>query len=124
MKAYRFLIVVVLCILTTKAFAADEHKPRHGGVLVEVKEIQYELVAKPDMIVLYVEDHGKLIDTKGATAKLTLLSGKEKSEVMLVPAGGNKLEAKGSFAVAAGTKAVAIVTLAGKPPATVRFAVK
>jgi len=35
-----------------------------------------------------------------------------------------KLEAKGAFKVAAGTKVVALVTLPGKKAANVRFAVK
>jgi hypothetical protein len=39
----------------------------------------------------------------------------------LSPAGDNKLEAKGAFKVAPGTKAVAVVTLAGKPAQSVRF---
>ncbi len=124
MKMNRLFAAVALGVCTTTVFAVGEHKPRHGGVLVEVKEIQYELVTKPDVIALYVDDHGKPVDTNGATARVTLLTGKEKSEVTLVPAGGNRLEAKGRFTVAAGTKAVAIVTLAGKQPATVRFAVK
>ena len=102
----------------------DDHKPQYGGVLKEVKGKQYELVAKSDNIALYVDDHGKKVDTKGATAKLTLLSGNEKTEVALSPAGENKLEAKGSFKVTSGTKAVAVVTLAGKPAQSVRFVLK
>ena len=54
-----------------------------------------------------------------ATAKVTLLTGAEKQEVELKPAGG-KLEATGSFKVGPGTKAVAVVTVAGKP-STARF---
>ena len=124
MKTMRLLTAVVVLLFPAAASASGEFKPSHGGVMVEAKEIQYELVAKPDTIALYVEDHGKRLDTKGATARLTLLTGKEKTEVMLAPAGGNKLEAKGVFAVGPGTKAVAVVTLAGKPPVSVRFTVK
>jgi len=51
------------------------------------------------------------------------LNGAEKSEAELLPA-GNKMEAKGSFKVAKGTKGIAVLTLAGKPPATARFEVK
>ena len=58
-----------------------------------------------------------------AAAKLTLLAGTEKTEVELKPA-GDKLEAKGSFKVAAGTKAVAVVTNAGKTLGTARFTLK
>ena len=38
----------------------------------------------------------------------------------VAPAGGNKLEAKGSFNVKSGTKVTAVVTLAGKGAKTVR----
>ena len=106
------------------AFAHGDDKPKHGGVVAEVKDVNYELVTKADTVAIYVEDHGKKADTKGATAKLTLLSDGQKSEVMLVPAGDGKLEAKGSFSSKAGTKAIAVVTLAGKPPASVRFEIK
>ena len=101
---------------------AHDHKPMHGGVVVEVKDIDYELVAKPTVIQIHLRDHGKASDVSKATAKVTLLTGTEKQEVELKPV-GDKLEATGSFKVGPGTKAVAVVTVAGKP-ATVRFAVK
>lgn len=101
---------------------AHEHKALHGGVVVEVKDIDYELVAKPTMIQLHLRDHGKAADVSKATAKVTLLTGTEKQEVELKPA-NNRLEATGDFKVGPGTKAVAVVTGAGKP-ATVRFTVK
>ncbi len=106
-----------------KHATGDHHKPKYGGVVREVKEVQYELVAKPDSIAIFVEDHGKKVDSKGATAKVTLLTGKEKSEATLLPAGENKLEAKGKFDVKAGTKVVSVVTLAGKSAVTARFVV-
>lgn len=101
---------------------AHDHKPLHGGVVVEAKDMDFELVAQPASIQLYLRDHGKPVDISKASAKLTLLTGTEKQEVELKPA-GNKLEAAGTFKIAAGTKAVAVVTVAGKP-ATVRFALK
>lgn len=101
---------------------AHEHKPVHGGVVVEVKDIDYELVAKPTVIQLHLRDHGKPADVSKASAKLTLLSGSEKQEVELKPA-GDKLEATGNFKVGPGTKAVVVVTVAGKP-ATARFTLK
>jgi len=101
---------------------AHEHKPLHGGVVVEVKDMDYELVAKANVIQLYLRDHGKPADVSKATAKVMLLTGTEKQEVELKPA-GDKLEATGSFKVGPGTKAVAVVTVGGKP-ATARFTVK
>ena len=119
------LIASIAFALAGSAFAAGDkhdHKPLHGGVVVEVKDMDYELVAKPTMIQLHLRDHGKAADLSKATAKLTLLTGTEKQEVELKPA-GEKLEATGSFKVGPGTKAVAIVTVAGKP-STARFTLK
>ncbi|WP_420473663.1 hypothetical protein [Noviherbaspirillum sp. ST9] len=91
-----------------------DDKPRYGGVVSVVKDVNYELVAKPDSITLYVIDHGKPVDTKNASASLTLLSAAEKSEVKLAPAGENKLEAKGNFKVQPGTKVAGSVKIDGK----------
>jgi hypothetical protein len=102
----------------------DEVKPMYGGVLGVANDISYELVAKPDRIVLYVSDHGTAVDTKGASASITLLSPSGKTDVALNPAGENKLEATGTFQTASGTKAVARVALKGKPAQSVRFTLK
>ena len=103
--------------------AGDDHKPKHGGVVAATKLMDYELVAKRTVIHLYLRDHGKPAKVDGASAKLTLLSGSEKQEVELKPE-GDKLAASGSFKLAAGTKAVAVVSLAGKPAGTARFTLK
>ena len=123
------LLASIALALAGSAFAVGdkhdhghEHKPLHGGVVVEVKDMDYELVAKATVIQLYLRDHGKPADVSKASAKLTLLTGTEKQEVELKPV-GDKLEATGSFKVGPGTKAVAVVTVGGKP-ATARFTVK
>ena len=123
------LLAAIALTLASSAFAAGdkhdhahEHKPLHGGVVVEVKDMDYELVAKPTVIQLHLRDHGKPTDVSKASAKITLLTGSEKQEIELKPA-GNKLEATGSFKVGPGTKAVAVVTIAGKA-ATARFSLK
>jgi hypothetical protein len=131
MKTQALLASITLAMtLAGSAFAAGdkhdhahEHNPMHGGVVVEVKDIDYELVAKPTMIQLHLRDHGKPADVSKASAKLTLLTGAEKQEVELKPA-GEKLEASGAFKVGPGTKVVALVTIAGKSAGTVRFALK
>jgi hypothetical protein len=107
----------------TGAHAGHDDKARHGGVVRVEKDVNYELVIKPDTAALYIADHGKPVDLKGASAKLTLLSKAGKAEATLVPV-GDRLEAKGSFAGGAGTKALATVTLAGQAPVSVRFTLK
>ena len=86
MKTQALLASIALA-LAGSAFAAGEHnhahehKPLHGGLVVEVKDMDYELVAKPTVIQLHLRDHGKPTDVAKASAKLTLLSGAEKQEV-------------------------------------------
>lgn len=99
-----------------------DHAPKHGGIVIEVKDVDYEVVAKSDVIQIYARDHGKAVKMEGGKAKVTLLNGSEKAEVELTPA-GDKLEARGNFRVAKGTKGVAMVTLGGKTNA-VRFEIK
>ncbi|MDO9359207.1 MAG: hypothetical protein Q7T70_09475 [Polaromonas sp.] len=101
---------------------AHDHKPLHGGVVAEVKDMDYELVARPELLQLHLRDHGKPVDLGKASARLTLLSGADKQEVELKPA-GDRLEARGSFKVAPQTKVVAVVSRAGKS-STARFVLK
>ena len=132
MKTIRqlFAALALAAVTTTAAHAAGDHgaghdhKPHHGGIVAEANDMDYELVVQPGTLTLHLRDHGKPAKTEGAIAKLTLLNGTEKSEVVLAPAGEGKLEAKGAFKVAPGTKVVALVTLPGKKAANVRFAVK
>jgi hypothetical protein len=125
MKSRIALMLAVFALTASATVYADgDHKPKYGGVVAVVKDVNYELVAKPDSIVVFVEDHGKKVDTKGATAKVTLLAGNDKSEIALAPVGENGLEAKGAFKVPSGTKAVATITLAGKAAINARFEIK
>ena len=119
------LLASLIAISTVPALAAGNHghAPKFGGVVVETKAGDVEIVAKPDSIQIHVTDHGKAMKLDGAKAKVTLLNGTEKSEAKLVLM-GDKLEAKGAFKVAKGTKGIAVITLAGKPPFTARFEVK
>ncbi|MDP1953525.1 MAG: hypothetical protein Q8K71_03525 [Polaromonas sp.] len=125
MKLHTLVLASCLALSGAAAMAAGAHghDPKFGGVVVETKAGDFEIVARPDAILIYVSDHGKPAKLDGAKAKVTLLNGTEKSEAALVPA-GDKLEAKGAFKVAKGTKGVVVVTLAGKPPATARFEIK
>jgi len=115
-------LVMAVCSISANAGKGD-HKPRFGGVVVQSKVGDLEIVAKPESIHIHISDHGKAVKLDGAKAKVTLLNGAEKSEADLVLV-GDKLEAKGAYKVAKGTKGVAIVTLAGKSPVTARFDIK
>jgi hypothetical protein len=113
---------LVLCSMAWAGPGDASHKPMQGGVVVTVKDIDYELVASATALRLYVRDHGKAVDVSRATAKLTLLTGSEKQELELKPS-GDKLEATGTFKVTAGTKVVAVISFGAKQ-STARFVIK
>ena len=124
MKFRTFLITSSL-LLSGLAWAGPndaDHKPMHGGVLTTVKDIDYELLASPTTLRLYVRDHGKAVDVSKASAKLTLLTGAEKQEVDLKPS-DDKLEAAGAFKVGPGTKIIAVISVGGRQ-STARFVLK
>jgi len=126
MKIQTLALAASLALTSVMALAADkhDHAPKRGGVVVaETKVGDMEIVTKPDLIQIYINDDGKPVKLDGAKAKVTLLNGTEKSEADLLPA-GDKLEAKGAFKVAKGTKGIAVVTLTGKPATTARFEIK
>jgi hypothetical protein len=124
MKFQTLLITasLALCGLAWAGPGDATHKPMQGGVLVTVKDVDYELVATATNLRLYVRDHGKAVDVSKATAKVTLLTGSEKQEVELKPS-GDKLEATGTFKVMAGTKVVAVIS-SGAKQSTARFVIK
>ena len=115
-------LLMAVCSISANA-GKDDHKPRFGGVVVQSKVGDLEIVAMPESIHIHISDHGKAVKLDGGKAKVTLLNGAEKSEADLVLV-GDKLEAKGAYKVGKGTKGIAIVTLAGKSPVTARFSIK
>lgn len=129
MKHTFFTIILSLGLAGAAAAAeehnhAHEHQPLHGGIVTEAKDMDYELVIKPGLIQLYLRDHGKPVAiVPQATAKLTILSGTDKQEVIL-QATGDRLEASGTFNLPNGSKAVATINQPGKPLAVARFVLK
>ena len=123
MKRILFAPLLIASMLSLPAFAAEDHAPKHGGVVVETKAGDLELVAKPELIVIHVSDHGKPMKLTSASGKVTVFNGNDKTEAPLALV-GDKLEAKGSFKVGAGTKVLAEVSLNGKPAVAARFTLK
>ncbi|MEI7444838.1 MAG: hypothetical protein WCK28_08115 [Burkholderiales bacterium] len=120
------LAAVLFLCAASPVHAAGGHDltPKHGGVVVESNDLDVELVARPDRLTLHVRDHGKPVDLKGASGKMTLLAGTEKLEAALAPGDGNTLQAAGAFKVGPGTKAVATLTLPGRKPLVARFVLR
>ena len=120
----RFLVsLLAASAFCLPAMAAEDHKPKHGGVVVETKAGDLELVAKPDLMVIHVSDHGKAMKLTSGTGKVTVFNGNDKTEAPLTLV-GEKLEAKGSFKDAPGAKVLAEVALNGKPAVAARFTLK
>jgi len=102
------------------------HGAVHGGLFVEGKEADYELLASADHLQLYITDHGKPRNLAQASAQLTVLgSNGERQQVQLTPSNaGDKLHAEGEFKLASRAKIVAVVSDGGKTLGTARFTVK
>jgi hypothetical protein len=118
--------IAIAGLLTSPVGAHEDHgKPQYGGIFGEAGSYQAELVAKADALAIYLTEHGKPLSAKGASAKLTILAGGVKSEATLAPSeDGKRLEAKGSFPAAKGTRFVAQIARAGQAAATVRYEIK
>lgn len=123
MKKNLFAPLLIATALALPAFAAEDHTPKHGGVVVETRAGDLELVAKPELIVIHVSDHGKPLKLSSASGKVTVFNGNDKTETPLALV-GDKLEAKGSFKIGAGTKVLADVAVNGKPAVAARFTLK
>ena len=108
----------------TFAAGSHDHAPKFGGIVAEGKAFDAELVATPALMTVHVTDHGKPMATKGAAGKIRMLTGTDKTEAELIPAGDSRMEARGKFNVSAGTKVVVEITSAGKKPSTLRFVIK
>ena len=123
MRRIPTLSAIVTALLLASPLLAGAHSggpAKHGGTVSEASDLAFELVAAPEGATLYIEDHGKPLSTAGMSGKLTVLTGGEKSEAELRPAGDNRLEAKG-VRIAKGSKSVASLTVPGRKPVTVRF---
>jgi len=124
------LVTFALVFQIAAVTAADKHghaeaKPQHGGSVVEVSDVHYELVAKDGALVIYVSDHdNKALSTVGWSGKLSAIGAAEKIAADLKPGASGTLQAKGAFKVSRGTRLLASIEAPGKKPVQVRFTVK
>ncbi|MFH1814252.1 MAG: hypothetical protein ABIF28_08820 [Pseudomonadota bacterium] len=123
-KTFLITVLAVAAAATPQFVSAHgEAKPRHGGVVQNVNDLGFELVADAAGATIHVDDHGSALASSGMSGKLTVLDGKTKSEAVLKPAGGNRLFAEGAR-LAPGAKAVATITDAAGKTMTVRFSIR
>lgn len=123
MKKFPRFLGVALAALSLGALAHGDAKPMHGGTVQVASDVAYELVPQANGAAIYVVNHGQPADATRMSGKLTVLTGTQKSEGPLKPAGGNKLEAS-DVAIGSGSKVVASIKGADGKTTSVRFSVK
>lgn len=135
LKALTLAVAALAAAIATPAALAhsdevlDTQKTPNGGQQRMAGVYHFELVvardskeAKDNPVVVYVTDHaGTKIPTVGADGTVTILGGKQKASVKLVPDGDNRLKGVGKYASTPDMKAVVSVTVAGKPAEQARF---
>jgi hypothetical protein len=107
----------------------DTLKAPHGGQLRMSGIYHFELVvakdnkeAKQSPVVVHVTDHaGVKIPTVGAGGTATLVAGKRKIRVKLVPDGDNRLKGAARYASTPDMEVVVSITLADRTAKQARF---
>lgn len=108
---------------------AEALKAAHGGQVQVAGANHFELVvtkiskdAADNPVVVYLTDgNGKKLPSAGALGTATLLTGKDKTVVTLVPDGDNRMKGVGKYASTPAMKAIVSVTLSGKATEQARF---
>lgn len=78
-------------VISTVAVAHGVPQPKHGGIVDVGGEMSLELVREGAQSVVYVEDHGKPVDTRSAVAEVLLHSETGRSIGTLKAGGANRL---------------------------------
>lgn len=123
-----FTLASASALAHTNESLDTQHAP-NGGQLRMAGVYHLELVvtkdskeAKDKPVVVYITDHaGAKVPTTGAKGTATILSGKTKATVNLMPDGGNRLKGTGAYASTPDMKAIVSVTLPNQSPEQARF---
>ncbi|NWG39303.1 MAG: hypothetical protein HXY27_04960 [Hydrogenophilaceae bacterium] len=107
----------------------DTQPAPNGGQMRMAGAYHYELVvakdsqaAKENPVVVFVTDHGGTkIPTAGARGTATILAGKLKATVNLMPDGDNRLKGYAKYASTPDMKGAVTLTLPGKKTESARF---
>lgn len=124
MGAPVWLLAGSFCLLAASVHAHGDWPAKHGGIMNEGGETSFELVAKGRKVVFHVEDHGSLVDTKGAHGTLTVTRGSESWSSPISPSGGNRMASQMPRSLAPGDRVLARVTMANGSIAAGRFGIK
>lgn len=114
MKIKNLLVIfAVLSFNLVNAAGSHDTKPLHGGKVSVFKDIDIELVANSSQLKVFLRDHGKPIDIKQGSAKITLLEGGVSKDFQLLPK-GTHFELSGAFAIPKGAKAIVVINMNNK----------
>jgi hypothetical protein len=122
-KSMTLMLALSAVLALSTAHGHGTPTPNHGGIVQAVGETWLELVPAAGKIELYVEDDGDPMPSAGLSGHLSVQNGATKTDYVLKPAGGNKLEAAGAQA-GKGARVVAVVVLADKTKVPATFVVK
>ena len=126
MRRFVLLLAVAAIVPAVARAHTDEHfdhvKTPHGGQMRMAGPFHLELVVARDELVVYVGDHADAeIPTAGASGRATVVTGKDKVEVPLAPAGGNTLKGRGPFELQKKTQVTVRVSVPGRGEGEARF---
>lgn len=127
--ALAFVTLTASAVLAHSDAVLDMQETPNGGQQRMAGIYHFELMvtrdskeARDNPVIVYVTDHANAkIPTVGAGGTATILAGKRKTTVTLVPDGDNRLKGVGKYASRRDMKVVVSVTLAGKPAEQARF---
>lgn len=128
MSRIRILLVLLAALgaglSSGLVLAHGAHKAEHGGVVRIVGDLVMELVVQADGVELYLKEEADDVPSAGLSGTVVVTSEGQRAEGKLVPAGGNRLVAKG-LKVPSGSRVAVQVTLEdGVSKVGTNFAIK
>ena len=105
------ILALLTALFLSSAVWASEMKSHHGGRLAEAGEYHVEMVAKGDVVEVYLADHNnKPVSAAGHKAVAILVADGKSQRIVLEPAGDTKLSGKASSALPSLAKGVVQIT--------------
>jgi len=122
MRLVGLVVAAWLLLVAASVQAHGDWQPKHGGIVSD-GETTFELVAHARSVVLYVEDHGEPVGTRGARGVLTVSRGAKTWNVTVTDAGGNRLKCSLPTPLAPGDRVLAWITMGNGSIAAGRYVI-